>query len=310
MTVAQCLSCGLIAVATLCGGLHAQADTPQWSGLSDWHAALDHVGNRATENITDPLPADASLVLFNPKCNNESASRLAEIVHQGRRLLMVAEIDESLPCLRIFGLQFADQVRLPSPLVPDTHLYRLNGGSLGNSGSTDKSPPVLVNRPRFLRHMDGFQPRWSIDEGIGVGYQLSVGAGMIIALSDSSILIDLMMQNPGNEAFASSLANWIGRSPHSIRLTPASTLHLSDGRDMADSGQSVHPIEWSIMVGLSLLLGIIIVGCAMRLLWQTKTHDHASSRVYPRPLSQALFKRTSAGQNPHGHTTQNREKDL
>ena len=266
----------------------AQPAQSDWSSFNRWHAMLDAAGTQTVDLLPVITPSQTSLVLNTPRCDAHTARRLTRFVNGGGRLLLITEANESAPCLQAFGLAFS-ALEQSTPASEGTELFSVFSRGWTGLTASPTTPPI-ANRPRLVTHLDGFEPTWDIGPNEGIGFHLQMGRGDAVVLSDSSLFIDLMLALPGNQELSKNLVQWLTNSRDIYRTTPNTDLLMPDDIELdSNSYRPIHPAEWATLVTLSILMGIIIVGFAMRFLWQTQRENRIVPRAFPHPRPETII---------------------
>ena len=173
-----------------------------WNGLSSFGVLLDHFGVTVTESSTlDLRTADLDvLVLVHPTAE-VNAGAVTAWVRDGGSLWVADDFGAAPGLLSAFGLQ-----RVPT----QAHMENLNANPalpmLGRVGTHDLSRDV---HRLVLNHASALQgpglPVFAFQGGAGAVYDMSLGSGAAVFVSDASVLTNLMLPIRGNARFAANV---------------------------------------------------------------------------------------------------------
>jgi hypothetical protein len=217
--ITACLTFIILTLVTLDSAGQAKGDKEAlWSSFSQ---LLAEIRTRIpTAVLTDTIPdlsqiKTGTVLLIEPKCRVEDQRQLRRFVERGGRLALIAERPSANACFSAFGLQ------LDPPHVQNGHrsskaVILPVAMKTGFPLSVQNVGTVLANRPRTLMEKDGFEPAMTLADGSAVGYLLQVGEGQFMAVSDSSLFINLMLASPANHRLSVRLVNWLKVRPGSL----------------------------------------------------------------------------------------------
>lgn len=219
-------------IALLPGQAGAAASEPDfsaaeegWQGLSEFtRLAADSLGPErlkvvAQIDYSTLAPGDA-LVVLHPEVELDSRS-LTAFLAAGGRLALFDDFGLGTSFFRTFGIE-----RVPAP--PDARFSlrgdpdlaiatpfeeTVAGARIGRHPMLGGIDQVVTNHPRALEHPD-LTPLLGIEKNDGTLVPILVtgviaGRGRLVAGSDPSIFINLMLRYPGNRKLASGLLSYL-----------------------------------------------------------------------------------------------------
>ena len=177
-----------------------------WNGLSAVAAMASSAGKRLvlTPRLDwSALPSDAALLIIHPRVELPAAE-VEAFLTRGGRLLLADDFGKGGALLRRFNIELSASpprsVRRRHRGNPNLPMARRTAGETALTRGVQR---VVTNHPAYLRS------RLPTLLGFGADQQLlvsaRVGKGELIALADPSVLINTMMQFPGNRALARNL---------------------------------------------------------------------------------------------------------
>ncbi len=186
-----------------------------WNGLSEYRLLLEAQGLKVKspkELRISTLPPHAALILMDPQAP-EAPDALLRWLQGGGRLLLTVEGPN--PLLELFELRALSVKEEGEPL--ELLEVRVGGPFAGLKH-------LLLNRPCLLLGPERLPPILKRGEG-GFAYHLRLGAGEVILLADSSLLINLMLEMADNRRLARILGRWLGEGePPLYLLSPQARL--------------------------------------------------------------------------------------
>ena len=191
------------------GRAELRPESQTWSDISKFAEAASkrNLTVRSAHALQTALasPQSASLLLA-PTCTRESGHALSRYVRQGGRILIAAEDDRSLACLRPFGASLAALTSAiqSSTSHPQLHLVKVSGPKPLAMGTH-----VLSNRANRLTVKGESDTILNYGDGSIAGVRIRHGAGTAIILGDSSLFINLMRPQLDNAKFVDGLVDWL-----------------------------------------------------------------------------------------------------
>jgi hypothetical protein len=208
---------GLFVAALLLSGGTVRADTAPtatdttWSGLTDLVQVARDAGIHTETPTRVPMSALSSrdaLLIVHPVHPLPTAD-LATFLRQGGRVALADDFGQGDQALRTFGIE-----RHALPRIDPERRFRGNHNLLLATPELDhplaRGVSVLVtNHPAALGH-DALAPVFALGgPDSAVVLSGAVGEGRLVAISDTSVLINNMLALDGNRDFARNLARYL-----------------------------------------------------------------------------------------------------
>ncbi|MEE2755952.1 MAG: DUF4350 domain-containing protein [Myxococcota bacterium] len=156
------------------------------------------------EQVRASEPSQTSLILLDPVCSDSDRAKLQGYVEGGGRLVLVAEHPKARACFDAFGLSLTESTSPTFEHGPIIRL-RINTPFFEQHKTTGF---LLANHPRKLISADGFEPAIVTKDGEGIVFKLSFGQGRLIAMSDSSLFINQMLEVTSNVHLMRRVLQW------------------------------------------------------------------------------------------------------
>ncbi len=189
-----------------------------WQGLSDFMdlAREDLTPARVVATSTlsyDTLRREDGVVLVHPQHALDIDS-LSRFMHDGGRVIVLDDFGTSDELLRHFGIE-----RTALPAHPALMLRGKPAFAIAEPADEDGAHPavrgvrrVVLNHATGLKHPD-LSPLLQVrgagsGRGVLVAMAGAVGAGRLLAVGDSSIVINGMLRYPGNRTFARNVIEY------------------------------------------------------------------------------------------------------
>lgn len=248
------LALALLAAAAVARPAAAQDDargpdydvtSERWNGLSTLDALARGMGlevvQRSEMQWNDLGRGDILFLLYPTATINQA--HLTTFLRNGGRVLLADDFgraDEALGALGIVrgpgGAARADTFWDAQPFAPvATPVHR--GHPLA-----ENVDELTTNHPSVWRAMRGGpEAVIGFGDGSAVVAAVSLQGGRLVALSDPSVLINRMLEFPGNLAFAINVIRWLERPDETQRLvvmTGDLSLYGSPSRMMGDATES------------------------------------------------------------------------
>lgn len=184
---------------------------PAWNGLTELRALGDRTGAAVItpEQIdVSQLGPDDALLVIHP-VETLPTAELSAFLRSGGRLAIADDFGTGRALLAAFGIGVYPPSRVASIKRLRDQPY-LMIATRQNSHPLSRSADVLVtNHPQVLSHRQ-LDPIYALrKEHEAIVLSGAVGKGRLVAISDSSILINNMLQFEGNRAFARDLLGYL-----------------------------------------------------------------------------------------------------
>lgn len=172
---------------------------------------------KAPESVdVSHLSTDDGLLIIHP-VQPLPTSDLAAFMRKGGRVAIADDFGTAERFLTTFGMSLRDIDVEPAHALRGNPAWPIAAPVVAHT-LTDGVSALVTNHPRTLYH-PSLTPLFNLSErGGAVVLSGAVGAGRLVAIADSSVLINNMLQFEGNRRFALNLVHFIrGRGP-SARL--------------------------------------------------------------------------------------------
>jgi hypothetical protein len=192
-----------------------------WNGLSELLeiAAQDGDTTRPSRIDVSHLSVNDGLLIVHP-VQPLPTSELAKFMRSGGRVAVADDFGSGGRFLATFGMTLRDAEGEPQRLLRGNPAWPVASPVVAHA-LTDGVSALVTNRPRVLYHPT-LTPVFELSGDLGaVVLSGAVGGGRLVAIADSSVLINNMLEFEGNRQFARDLVRFIrGRGP-SARLVIA-----------------------------------------------------------------------------------------
>ena len=183
-------------------------DNPHWHGTTGFVAALQRRGAsvRASEVVDWDAARGAAMVLLGPSPGPREDALRAHL-RAGGRVLLGVERSSAAETLRRWGLTLHDEAnatlvhagRRALPFALPVGEHRLTAGS----------PMVAANHPASLRGAGRPLLTFAGPDAGELMVELEVGPGRMLVLADPSVLVNNMLEFPGNARLADNVASYL-----------------------------------------------------------------------------------------------------
>ncbi|HJZ88709.1 MAG TPA: DUF4350 domain-containing protein [Polyangia bacterium] len=250
-------------------------DNEGWNGLSELFMLARVAGVRPEVHSTidwGELGPDDGLAILYPR-SAPDLGRLRAFVARGGRVLLADDFGAAEPTFAGLGLSRGE----PPPGERFQDRPALPLARAENHVLTQGVQKVVANHATaFLRRVG--QPVLSFSADTALCVELSVGRGRLVALSDPSVLINNMLELPGNRAFAFNLIGFLARSGGRLvvvtqefgqRGQPRSSAAVSSRADaLSDFNDFLKDLgSWVPSEGVLRALGLLAAAVACGLIW-------------------------------------------
>ncbi len=213
------LSRAAVAATLLAGPMSADAqpaaspvaaESPDWTGLSDWIAAARSAGLDVQTGPLDlsTLSPREAVAVIGPEAPPADEA-LVRFVQEGGRLLVADEGAASDALFTRLGLQPKAAPRGTDPSLPGyPDLVVLTVAPFG----------VFTGLERLVTNHPGAFAPGPLDaavgfaSGDGFGYDATLGTGEFVAVADSSLFVNLMQHVPENARFSAQVVSWLAEN--------------------------------------------------------------------------------------------------
>lgn len=247
----------------------------RWNGATELQAIGDDVGTevvviRNVSGYAEPSNATLGVIIApNASYTARELDRLSGFVHAGGTLLVAEDFGEhSTPILRAIGaaarldgrLLRDERYNYRSPAMPIARNLSSHPVTRGLDGLTvnhgtavePNGATVLISSSEYA-YLDGNRNGAPDQEETVGSYPVltleRVGEGRVLVLSDPSVLINVMLDRPGNRAFVENLF-----APYSTVL-----LDYTHGAEIPLLAQGVLVVRRSVAVQILLGIGGVLL---------------------------------------------------
>lgn len=206
-----------------------------WNGLSSFAAVAEYAGARVSGvDVVDlgEMGSSDVLVLVHPTRELDDEALLAW-VRGGGRLLVADDIGSSDRLARAFGLTRGGFDARHRPALQDNRALPILS-PVGEHRLSEGVRTVVANHPATLRG-DGL-PVFAFDDGAGLLFDLSLGEGTAVFLSDPSTLINLMLPIGDNAVMARNMVTYLCEDVDGCRLVVAREVEGEAGGGGLEAG--------------------------------------------------------------------------
>ena len=253
-------------------------DSPAWNGLSSF---LDEVraagcGLTTTDHVDWSQLGPRDVLFFVYPQSQIDRGALASYLNGGGRLLLADDFGAAGDALLALELR-RHPARLESvprdPRHPELPIAK--AGLLTTLGRS--TPEVLANHPAAFE--TALPATFAFSPGQALVVEGKVGRGRFVALADPSVLINNMLEVPGNRAFARSLVSELCTpGPNGDRVHLVSGPFLSQGEPRASTADAhtvfnelcttLNRAADDAVSGASMPIGLMLCAAATAIAWR------------------------------------------
>jgi hypothetical protein len=206
------------------------ADNRGWNGLSELLAIAAQEGDTTRPSRVDVshLSADDGLLIIHP-VQPLPTGELAKFMRSGGRVAVADDYGAGARFLATFGMTLRDAEGESVRALRGNPAWPIATPLVAHA-LTDGVSALVTNHPRVLYHPT-LTPVFELSGDLGaVVLSGAVGGGRLVAIADSSVLINNMLEFEGNRQFARDLIRFIrGRGPTARLLIADSATHWEIG---------------------------------------------------------------------------------
>lgn len=184
-----------------------------WNGMSTFVGLAEGMGYEVTPVSSlewGDLGANDILFLVYPLQRVEPA-RLDAFVQAGGNVVIADDFGESKEALSRLGLVRAEVVTPKASKYQDGRVWAPIAAPQSDHFLAREVDEVVTNHPAALKRVEGATTVIGFEDDAAVVVAGERGTGKFVAISDPSILINRMLQYPGNVTLASNLLLWLDR---------------------------------------------------------------------------------------------------
>jgi hypothetical protein len=220
----------LVALVFLCASTTAHAQpavdgdydvtSKAWNGLSTWGRVVDGLGLEL--EVVDTLEwgelgEQDILVLLYP-LRRVDPGKVADFVHAGGHVIVGDDFGEAGDAMNRLGLLRADVGTAHATRYQDGRMWAPVADVLAEHAITSDVAEVVCNHPAVLTDVVGATPLVGFPNGDAVVVAGERGTGRFVVVSDPSVLINRMLQFPGNLTLAANMLRWLDRGGRARRV--------------------------------------------------------------------------------------------
>lgn len=206
------------------------ADNRGWNGLSELLAIAAQEGDTTRVSRVDVshLSPEDGLLIIHP-VQPLPTGEIAKFMRSGGRVAVADDYGAGGRFLATFGMTLRDADAEPVRALRGNPAWPIATPLVAHA-LTDGVSALVTNHPRVLYHPT-LTPVFELSGDLGaVVLSGAVGAGRLVAIADSSVLINNMLEFEGNRQFARDLIRFVrGRGPKARLLIADSATHWEIG---------------------------------------------------------------------------------
>lgn len=260
-----------------------------WNGMATFVGVAEGMGFTVSIKSAlewDELGAEHILVLVFP-LQRLDPERVGAFVNAGGNVVIADDFGEARDAMAAMGLLRAEVEQASASRFYEGHTYAPIANAMGGHPIAREVGDVITNHPAVLTQVVGAEVVVGFDKD-AVVVAGERGSGRFVAISDPSILINRMLQFPGNYQLVSNILDWLDRkdSGGTRRATEIVLLRgdapmygeprpFIDDPRAGDLGRSIADINWwlhqastwlltpTAMKLLAAVLAAILLGLAL-----------------------------------------------
>ncbi len=234
----------------------------------------------------DELGSEHILVLVFP-LQRLDPERVGAFVNAGGNVVIADDFGEARDAMAAMGLLRAEVEQASASRFYEGHTYAPIANAMGGHPIAREVGDVITNHPAVLTQVVGAAVVVGFDKD-AVVVAGERGSGRFVAISDPSILINRMLQFPGNYQLVSNILDWLDRKDSSGKRRATEIVLLRGDAPMygeprpfiddpraSDLGRSIADVNWwlhqastwlltpSAMKLLAAVLAAILLGLAL-----------------------------------------------
>jgi hypothetical protein len=189
-----------------------------WNGMATFVGLAEGQGFEVTAVSTlewGELGANDILLLVYPLQRVEPG-RLDAFVQAGGNVVIADDFGESKEAMARLGLLRAEVTAPKATKYQDGRVWAPIAMPLDDHPISRDVDEIVTNHPAALTQVEGATPIIGFEDG-AIVVAGERGTGRFVAISDPSILINRMLQYPGNVTLAANILSWLDRSERGKR---------------------------------------------------------------------------------------------
>lgn len=228
------LALTLIVTAAAAGNDYDSASS-DWNGLSAFVSLArgDGMDVRIAEELDWGAVMSTDIVAIIAPSRSVDPGRLERFITSGGSLLLADDFGVSAEALARVGLVRADYTPTPGQTVWRDRPFAPMATPLG---AWADGAPVVTNHPSTFARPERHATILAFADGTAVATAAELGDGRLVAIADSSVFINRMMEFVGNVQFTVTSLRWL-RNQRASRLL----LVIGDARLVGDPKHVLDP---------------------------------------------------------------------
>ena len=197
-----------------------EVSSTAWNGLSTYARVVDGLGLelRVVSSLEwSEIDAEDILVLLWPLRHVEP-SKVAAFIHAGGHVIIADDFGKADEAMNRLGLLRADVGAARSKRYHEGRMWAPIADVLARHPITTDVGDVVCNHPAVLTDVSGADPLIGFPGGDAIVVAGHRGTGRFVVVSDPSILINRMLQFPGNLTLAVNMLRWLDRGGRARRV--------------------------------------------------------------------------------------------
>lgn len=183
-----------------------------WNGMASFVGLAEGMGfsvHIVSELDWSELGANQILFLVFP-LERVDPSKLGAFISAGGNVVIADDFGEGKDAMQSLGLLRADIGQANASRFYEGRPYAPIANARGDHPLARDVGDVITNHPAVMTRVEGADTVIALDDG-AIAVAGERGSGRFIAISDPSILINRMLQFPGNVRFTANMFNWLDR---------------------------------------------------------------------------------------------------
>jgi hypothetical protein len=219
-----------VTIAVVCAlGTTARAQAPAadydhtsraWNGMATFGRVIDGLGMKQV--VVDTLEwselDDTDILVLVYPLQRVDPRKVAAFVNAGGHVVIADDFGEAGDAMSRFGLLRADVGTPRARRYHEGRMFAPLADVLARHPITNGVDEVVCNHPAALTRVEGAEPLIGFSGGDAVVVAGTRGTGRFVVISDPSIMINRMMQFPGNLTLVVNTLRWLDRGGRARRV--------------------------------------------------------------------------------------------
>jgi hypothetical protein len=189
-----------------------------WNGMASFVGLAEGMGFSVTSVSSlewGDISADDILFLVFPLKRVEP-QKLAAFVAAGGNVVIADDFGDGKEAMQSMGMLRVEIEQARASRFYEGRTFAPIANARGDHPLTRDVGDVVTNHPAVMTNVDGASTVVALDDG-AIVVAGERGTGRFVAISDPSILINRMLQFPGNVQLTSNILNWLDRGNRRAR---------------------------------------------------------------------------------------------